>query len=83
MTVTPIPLRPLCFHVQSRRDPNTFYFVDWTAEPPMCTCNDFFKQGKRKAEAAGEPYLCHHLKLAKDSGWANYVETVKEIQLST
>ena len=82
-TVSPIQGRPLCFYVTSRRDPNTHYFVDWTATPPLCTCSDYFKTAKRKSEAIGEPYLCYHLEQAKESGWRNYVETVKELTLST
>lgn len=81
-SVVPVQGRPLVFHVQSRTEPNTFWFVDWTATPPLCTCHDFFKRGKQKAEASGEPYLCYHLLAAKDEGWRNYVETVKEITLA-
>jgi len=76
--VAPITGRVLCYHVQSRSDPNTFHMVDWLGEPPYCTCNDHFKTSKKKSEGLGAPYLCHHLIAARDYGWGEYINIAKE-----
>jgi len=76
--VTPIQGQPLCFHVQSRTEPNTFYTVNWIEH--FCTCPSFHKQSRIHLEQTGEPMVCYHMTEAMKVGWANYVETAREIQ---
>ena len=76
--VTPVQGRPLCWLVQSRTDPDMTYLVDWSATPPNCTCPQHHKTAASHLAKTGENLVCWHMEQAMLSGWANYVETVKE-----
>ena len=78
--VTPVMGRPLCFRVRSRTNPETEHTVDWIEG--YCTCPQFHKQSKIYLEKHGSPLVCWHMEQAMLCGWANYVETAKELQLA-
>lgn len=80
VSVTPIMGRPLCFRVGSRTQPGVEYEVDWIQQ--YCTCPQFHKTARRVLEETGTPLICFHMEQAMLVGWANYVETAREMLLA-
>ena len=81
MKVTAIMGRQFCFFVSSRSGGED-RMVDWLNDPPSCTCPAWGMKQRAHHQNTGLPYLCAHLKAARNHSWLEIVEHSKEQLLS-
>ena len=81
MTCHEINGEALTWWVDSRSEPGKQHRVCWLSVTPTCTCNDWAMR-QRAHKANGTPYLCAHLKAARDHCWGLMCEDIREARLA-
>ena len=78
MKATPIQGEPFRFLVSSRSKDGHDHVVDWMGDPPSCSCSSYAYGNRKHMLEHGTPYLCAHLKAARDQCWLEIIEDAKE-----
>mgnify|MGYP001019131406 CR=1 FL=1 len=69
---------PFCWRVQSRSNPSQYHVVRWLDEPPSCSCNDWSLRHRQYEADTGKPYLCYHLREAKEFAWSDLIVALRD-----
>ncbi len=76
MTVRPIPGTPFRYYCSSESGGED-KLVDWLDSPPTCTCRDWATRQRKHRQTTGQPYLCKHLREARDQQFQEIIEHTK------